>query len=146
MKGKNTFHLFEQAPLKWTPKIRCFRKSSKRFKKALHYVWTGRGKIVGCFAKKFKKPITYSHWEKPFAHPNSELFTKNSKIPLIMFALREAKFGIIFEKFFKNFFVTANVLSSFQKIFWVHMSWRQNCRHFANVLHLFGIRRQFCTP
>ena len=92
-------------------------KFKKFFENTLHYICTGRGQFVGCFAKKIKKAFTYSHWEKPFAHPNSELFTKNSKIPLIMFALREAKFGIIFEKFFKNFFVTANVLSSFQKIF-----------------------------
>ena len=61
-------------------------KFKKFFKNTLHYICTGRGQFVGCFAKKFKIAFTYSHWEKPFAHPNSELFTKNSKSPLIMFA------------------------------------------------------------
>ena len=99
MKGKNTFHLFEQTPPKWTLKFGSFRKSSKSFKNTLHYVWTGRGQIVGCFLKKFKKPLTYLHWEKAKLHPDSEMFTNNSKSPLIMFALREAEFGIISEKF-----------------------------------------------
>ena len=110
-------------------------KFKKFFKNTLHYICTGRGQFVGCFAKKFKIAFTYSHWEKPFAHPNSELFTKslkipftyshrektfvrpnseiftkNSKSPLIMFALRGSLFGIISEKFLK-FFVTAKVLS-----------------------------------
>ena len=91
---------------------------------------------MGCFAKKIKIAFTYSHWEKPFAHTNSELFTKSLKIPftyshrektfvrpksemftkdskspLIMFALRDRKFGIFSEKFFKNNFLTAKVLS-----------------------------------
>ena len=47
--------------------------------------------------KKFKKPLTYLHWERAKLHPDSEMFTNNSKIPLIMFALREAEFGIISE-------------------------------------------------
>lgn len=68
------------------------------------------------FYEKIKIPFTYSHWEKPFAHPNSEMFTKNSKSPFIMFALEDPEFGIIFEKIFK-IFVTAKVLSSFQKLF-----------------------------
>ena len=108
---------------------------------------------MGCFAKKIKIAFTYSHWEKPFAHPNSELFTKslkipftyshrektfvrpnseiftkNSKSPLIMFALGDPEFGIIFEKFLKNFFVTAEMPSLFK------------------TPHLFGIRKHFCSP
>ncbi|MBQ2848837.1 MAG: hypothetical protein IJE74_11345, partial [Clostridia bacterium] len=42
------------------------------------------------FTKSLKTPITYSHREKTFVRPNSEIFTKNSKSPLIMFALRKA--------------------------------------------------------
>ena len=78
-------------------------KFKKFFKNTLHYICTGRGQFVGCFLKKFKTPITYSHWEKLFVRPNSEMFTKNSKSPLIMFALGDAKFGIFSEKFFKIF-------------------------------------------
>ena len=156
MKGKNTFHLFEQTPPKWTPKFGRFRKKFKKFfKNTLHYICTGRGQFVGCFAKKFKiaftyshrvKPFahpnselftkslkttfTYSHWEKAFVRPNSEIFTKDSKSPLIMFALREAEFGIIFEKVLKNIFVTAKAPSLFQNYSLLFTSWRQNCRHF----------------
>ena len=77
-------------------------KFKKFFKNTLHYICTGRGQFVGCFAKKFKIAFTYSHWEKPFAHPNSELFTKNSKSPLIMFALGRGKLGWFFEKKFSK--------------------------------------------
>ena len=78
-------------------------KFKKFFKNTLHYICTGRGQFVGYFAKKFKIAFTYSHREKAFVRPKSEMFTKNSKSPLIMFALREAKFGIISDKFLKNF-------------------------------------------
>lgn len=44
------------------------------------------------------------HWERAKLHPKSEMFTKNSKSPFIMFAPGEAKFGIISEKFFKKYF------------------------------------------
>ena len=92
MKGKNTFHLFEQTPPKWTPKFGRFRKKFKKFfKNTLHYICTGRGQFVGCFAKKFKIAFTYSHWEKAFAHPNSELFTKSLKIPFT-YSHREKEF------------------------------------------------------
>ncbi len=47
-------------------------KFKKFFKNTLHYICTGRGQFVGCFAKKFKIPLTYSHWEKP----NSASFLK----------------------------------------------------------------------
>ena len=57
------------------------------------------------FCKKFKISFTYSHWEMLFVRPNSEMFTKNSKSPLIMFAQREPKFGIISEKFFEKYFL-----------------------------------------
>ena len=112
-------------------------KFKKFFKNTLHYICTGRGQFVGCFAKKIKIAFTYSHWEKPFAHPNSELFTKslkipftyshrektfvrpnseiftkNSKSPLIMFALGRGKLGWFFEKkFSKSVIVTAKVPS-----------------------------------
>lgn len=115
-------------------------KFKKFFKNTLHYICTGRGQFVGCFAKKFKIAFTYSHWEKPFAHPNSELFTKslkipftyshrektfvrpnseiftkNSKSPLIMFALGRGKLGWFFEKkFSKSVIVTAKVPSQLQ--------------------------------
>ena len=116
-------------------------KFKKFFKNTLHYVCTGRGQFVGCFAKKFKIAFTYSHWEKPFAHPNSEIFTKNSKTPLtylhkekvkshpdsemftkdsksplIMFAMENPQFGIISEKFLKIF------------------SWRQKCCHKFKII------------
>ena len=51
------------------------------------------------FCKKIKIAFTYLHWEKVKLHPDSEMFTKDSKNPLIMFALGEVKFGIISEKF-----------------------------------------------
>ena len=86
-------------------------KFKKFFKNTLHYICTGRGQFVGCFAKKIKIAFTYSHREKTFVRPNSEIFTKNSKSPLIMFALGEAKFGIISESFLKKFFMTAKVPS-----------------------------------
>ena len=89
-------------------------KFKKFFKNTLHYICTGRGQFVGCFAKKFKIAFTYSHREKAFVRPKSEIFTKDSKSPLIMFAPGDAEFGIISEKFFQKFFVTAKVLSAFQ--------------------------------
>ena len=115
-------------------------KFKKFFENTLHYICTGRGQFVGCFAKKFKIAFIYSHWEKPFAHPNSELFTKslkipftyshrektfvrpnseiftkNSKSPLIMFALGRGKLGWFFKKkFSKSVIVTSKVPSQLQ--------------------------------
>ena len=74
-------------------------KFKKFFENTLHYICTGRGQFVGCFAKKFKKAFTYLHWERVKLHPKHEMFTKNSKSPLIMFAPGEVKFGIVSEKF-----------------------------------------------
>ena len=68
-------------------------KFKKFFKNTLHYICTGRGQFVGCFAKKFKIAFTYSHREKTFVRPKSEMFTKNLKSPLIMFALGRGKLG-----------------------------------------------------
>ena len=59
----------------------------------------GEGKLQGVLQKKIKIPFTYLHWERVKLHPDSEMFTKDSKSPLIMFAPGEAKFGIISEKF-----------------------------------------------
>ena len=121
-------------------------KFKKFFENTLHYICTGRGQFVGCFAKKIKIAFTYSHWEKPFAHPNSELFTKNSKSPLIMFAPGEDKFGIISEKFSKNFLVTTKVLFIISKSFFVLRELTAELPSLFQLLHLFGIRRYFCTP
>lgn len=64
------------------------------------------------FTKSLKIPFTYSHREKTFVRPNSEIFTKNSKSPLIMFALGRGKLGWFFEKkFSKSVIVTAKVPS-----------------------------------
>ena len=90
-------------------------KFKKFFKNTLHYICTGRGQFVGCFAKKIKIAFTYSHREKTFVRPNSEIFTKNSKSPLIMFALGRGKLGWFFEKkFSKSVIVTAKVPSQLQ--------------------------------
>ena len=99
MKGKTPFTYLNKYLRNGHPNLAVSGKVHKEFKKALHYVWTGRGQIVGCFAKKFKIAFTYLHWERAKLHPDSEMFTNNSKSPLIMFVLREAEFGIISEKF-----------------------------------------------
>ena len=65
------------------------------------------------FLVKGKTPFTYSSREKAFVRPNFEIFTKNSKSPLIMFAPVDAKFGIILRSFF-NFF-RPKMLSRFSK-------------------------------
>ena len=75
----------------------------------------GEVKLQGVLQKKFKIAFTYLHWERVKLHPKSEMFTKDSKSPLIMFALGEAEFGIISEKFFeKTFLLTVKVPSQIQ--------------------------------
>ena len=114
MKGKIPFTYLNKHSRNGHPNFGVFGKVQKDFKKSLHYVWTGRRQIVGCFAKKIKIPFTYSHWEKAFVRPKSEIFTKNSESPLVMFALGEAKFGVIFEKF-------------------LIFLWRQKCCHYFKI-------------
>ena len=111
-KFKYPFTYLNKHPKNGHPKFAVFRKSSKSFLKIPFTIYAlGEGNLWGVLQKIIKIAFTYSHWEKPFAHPNSELFTKNSKSPLIMFAPGEVKFSIIFEKLFKNNFLTAKVLS-----------------------------------
>ena len=97
------------------PNLTVFGKVQKVFKKPLHYVWTGRGQIVGCFLKKFKTPITYSHWEKLFVRPNSEMFTKNSKFLSLCLHWEGANWGEFFEKFLKNFLWQQKCCHHFKK-------------------------------
>ena len=118
-KFKYPFTYLNKYPKNGHPKFAVFRKNSKSFLKIPSTIYAlGEGNLWGVLQKKIKIAFTYSHWEKPFAHPNSELFTKslkipftyshrektfvrpnseiftkNSKSPLIMFALGRGKLG-----------------------------------------------------
>ena len=58
MKGKIPFTYLNKHPKNGHPNFAVLGKVQKDLKNALHYVWTGRGQIVGWFfGKKFLKSI-----------------------------------------------------------------------------------------
>ena len=116
-------------------------------KKSLHLFPLGRGQFQPCFKKYFavcKNLLTYSHWEKPNAHPKSQKIF----YPYTYLELRSRN-APCFYKNFEKIFSIEGLDSACSKSPFTYSHWEEansnpvskNILLFAKPLHLFGIRR-----
>ena len=116
-------------------------------KKSLHLFPLGRGQFQPCFKKYFavcKNLLTYSHWEKPNAHPKSQKIF----YPYTYLELRSRN-APCFYKNFEKIFSIEGLDSACSKSPFTYSHWEEansnpvskNILLFAKPLHLFGIRK-----
>ena len=83
-------------------------------KKSLHLFPLGRGQFQPCFKKYFavcKNLLTYSHWEKPNAHPKSQKIF----YPFTYLELRSRNAPCFYKNFEKIFFQSRALILLAQK-------------------------------
>ena len=83
-------------------------------KKSLHLFPLGRGQFQPCFKKYFavcKNLLTYSHWEKPNAHPKSQKIF----YPFTFLELRSRNAPCFYKNFEKIFFQSRALILLAQK-------------------------------